>query len=652
MKKFIFAALCGISTVVAQADTNRITYGYCGEPNSTVGVAWQEYTMLVEFPKSFVNKYNGAKIVAVEVASPTSWVQDSETEQWSNTVVNNFIDATLCFYTEKKLEAEPFYSQDIELSEKPFTWSTYPLTTPITIDKSKPFYVGYAGLAPTADDTCFAVDMNYSNDNVGCWLGWEGKALDDAGNEIVDEDGNVVFKEVWMPYTEWYGNMCLRLVIEGDNLPTNEISIDAFTAPGYVQTGKEFEVSATVTNHASNTISNVGMSYTLNGKTYTLVGELDKPIEYKESGDATFKGLVCDQTTDLTSISYKFNAINGVTIGVTITDNTEGKFYLRAMPEGVGYQRNVVIEEGTGTWCGYCPMGIVAMQNLEEKYDHEEQFIPIAVHYDDKMAIDEYSSYINTYCSAGLPMATINRDVISIGAFTPEPVLVEFAYEYAKEVKAIAKIDLDAKYNEDKTQLNVTTTTNFAIETNSNYTVYLVMTQDNVGPYKQTNYFSDYGEGVEMGGFELLDDPVELTYNDVAVCFESIGDVEGSAPGNNYTLSSTLSFADYKTIKDVNNIAVIAMVVNKKSGLIENATKLEFNGEAGIDAVTETAVQPSVMGVNGAINVTAAEGATSVYTMSGSMVAQSAAEGDITFNLPAGLYIVKSGNYVAKVAVK
>lgn len=651
IKKFLFAAVCGFIAFAASADTNRITYGYCGEPNSTVGVAWQEYTMLVEFPKSFVNKYNGAKIVAVEVASPTSWVEVPEIG-WSNTEINNFIDATLCFYTEKKLDAEPFYSQDIELSEEPFTWSTYPLTTPITIDKSKPFYVGYAGLAPSTDDTCFAVDMNYNNDNVGCWLGWEGQALDDAGNGLVDEDGNVVFEEVWEPYTEWYGNMCLRLVIEGDNLPTNEMSVDAFSAPGYVQTGKEFEISATVTNHASNTISNVGMSYTLNGKTITLVGELDKPIEYKESGDVKFKGLVCDQTTDITAISYKFNAINGISKGVTITDNTEGKFYLRAMPEGVGYQRNVVIEEGTGTWCGNCPMGIVAMQNLEEKYGNEEQFIPIAVHYDDKMAIDEYTSYIKTYCSAGLPMATINRDVISIGSFTPEPVLVEFAYEYAKEVKAIAKIDLDAKYNEDKTQLYITTNTNFAIETNNNYTVNIVMTQDNVGPYKQTNYFSDYGEGVEMGGFELLGDPVELTYNDVAVCFKNIGDLEGSVPGNNYALSYALSFADYSQIKDVNNIAVIAMVVNKKSGLIENATKLEFYDEAGIDAVTETSILPSARGINGGINVTAAEGTTTVYTMSGSIAAQSAAEGDITFNLPAGLYVVKSGNYVAKVTVK
>lgn len=652
MKKFLFAALCGISTVVAQADTNRITYGYCGEPNSTVGVAWQEYTMLVEFPKSFVNKYNGAKIVAVEVASPTSWVEDPETGRYSNTVINNFIDATLCFYTEKKLDAEPFYSQDIELSEEPFTWSTYNLTTPITIEKSKPFYVGYAGQAPTIDDTCFAVDMNYNNDNVGCWLGWEGQATDEAGNYIFDEDGNEVYKEFWEPYTEWYGNMCLRLVIEGDNLPTNEMSIDAFTAPGYVQTDSEFEASATITNHASNTISNVSMSYTLNGKTITLVGNLDKPIEYKESGDVTFKGLVCNQTNSLTEISYKFNAINGVSTGVTITDNTEGKFFLRTMPEGVGYQRNVVIEEGTGTWCGYCPMGIVAMQNLEEKYGHEEQFIPITVHHNDTMAIASYEKFVNKYFEKGLPMVTINRDVTSIGAFTPEPVLVEFAYGYAKEVKALAKIDLDAKYNDDKTQLNVTTTTNFAIETNSNYTVYIVMTQDNVGPYRQENYFADYGEGVEMGGFELLGETVKMLYNDVAVCYENIGDLAGSAPGQEYKLSTTFNFADYKKIIDVNNIAVIAMVVNKESGLIENATKLEFNGEAGIDAVTETAVQTSVKGINGGIKITAAEGTTTVYSMAGNIVAQSAEVGDITINLPAGLYIVKSGNYVAKVAVK
>ena len=51
-----------------------------------------------------------------------------------------------------------------------------------------------------------------------------------------------------------------------------------------------------------------------------------------------------------------------------------------ATPTGTAtYDRVTVVEEGTGTWCGWCVRGIVALEYMRENYP--DKFIGIGVHY-------------------------------------------------------------------------------------------------------------------------------------------------------------------------------------------------------------------------------------------------------------------------------
>ena len=45
------------------------------------------------------------------------------------------------------------------------------------------------------------------------------------------------------------------------------------------------------------------------------------------------------------------------------------------------FNRKVVMEEGTGTWCGYCPEGMATILRMKEKYP--DNFIAVAIHDDD-----------------------------------------------------------------------------------------------------------------------------------------------------------------------------------------------------------------------------------------------------------------------------
>lgn len=620
MKK-ILSLIVSLFIYISMTATSTMTFGYCGEPAMSFGVEWQEYTAVVDYPKEFVEKFDGCVIKAVEIASP---------DNFENPEVNNFTSITLNFYNE--IGGEAFYSQPMTLSDKSFTWTRAELTTPVSIERDKPFCVGYSGIAPTIDDACFAVDMNYNDENNGLWLGW------------TDEETG---KQMWEPYTEWYGNLCLRLVIEGENLPRDEMSLDALYVPASVETDKPFDVTTTVTNEAANELSSFAIAFTIAGHTDTIVADLVAPIGYGMTADVKVNGLVCNESTARTTVDYKIVAVNGNAEGKA-TDNSGGRVYVQSMPQGIGFARNVVVEEGTGTWCGYCPMGIVALRQLAEKYD-DGSFIPVAIHYDDEMEVRSYmdiaKKYFNSY-----PSALVNRDTYRYGVVEPDPELLETVYLFAKEIPAYANIDFKAVFTDDsKSELSITTISTFAVPTPDRHHIEIALAQNGIGPYDQTNYFADFAEGVEMGGFESLGNPVSMTFDHVGCTLKKAGSLpETVSPGENYSLTVNIPVEVMDKAKDFD---IVVMLVNDETGAIENAKSQNADSLTGIGMVSTDVCAQIVAGA-GYVHVSDASAGVEVFTPAGVCVASERGTGAVTFHLPAGFYIVKAGTVVDKVCVR
>ena len=68
--------------------------------------------------------------------------------------------------------------------------------------------------------------------------------------------------------------------------------------------------------------------------------------------------------------------------------------------------KRVVIEESSGTWCPFCPQGIVGMETIEQQYPNT--VIPIAVHNGDIMTNSIYDAGMNM---ANWPSARIDRAI-------------------------------------------------------------------------------------------------------------------------------------------------------------------------------------------------------------------------------------------------
>ena len=236
------------------------------------------------------------------------------------------------------------------------------------------------------------------------------------------------------------------------------------------------------------------------------------------------------------------------------------------------FARKVVMEEGTGTWCGWCTRGMVGMANMKAKYPNS--FIGIAIHYGDPMQLSDYSGFINSIIS-GYPEMIVDRKTSLIGDPYGTSVETRYASEMAKP--AIAGIEMTGAFTDaSKNAIVLNTATTFgSTYSGANFKLAYVLLENGVTGYAQENYYAGGGSG-PMGGYESK--PATITdqvFDDVARGIYSVYGLAGSIPSSitamtpvNHTYTITIP----SNIQNKNNLEVVVMLLNA-AGEIENADK-------------------------------------------------------------------------------
>lgn len=173
----------------------------------------------------------------------------------------------------------------------------------------------------------------------------------------------------------------------------------------------------------------------------------------------------------------------------------------------------VVGEEGTGTWCQWCPRGAVFMDLFESKY--QDFWAGIAVHNQDPMTVTEYDAEYGNLIG-GYPSSLVDR----VGDVDPSAMTPDF---YTRlQTPPVATLINGANWDAASRTLNVSVKYTFAQAANSNYKSACVLTEDDVtgtgSGWSQSNAYAGGNNGV-MGGFESLPSPVpasQMVYNHVA----------------------------------------------------------------------------------------------------------------------------------------
>ncbi|MCC6283577.1 MAG: T9SS type A sorting domain-containing protein [Saprospiraceae bacterium] len=253
------------------------------------------------------------------------------------------------------------------------------------------------------------------------------------------------------------------------------------------------------------------------------------------------------------------------------TDNSES---VNVNVEGVEpvAGRKVVLEEGTGTWCQWCPRGDVMMDFMAENYP--TLAIPIAVHNADPMKVTVYDTGMGGLIS-GYPSGLVDR---ADGEYDP----LEFEKQMIERllIPPTVSVEHNVGYNATTRQITVESHLHFLQQMNGDFRIAMVITEDEVtgitSTWRQSNAYAGGANG-PMGGYESLPGLVpanQMVYDHVArTIFNSFTGAAGSVPATN-PAGSTLSFTSTYThpvAQEVGKMHAITMLINNATGEIVNA---------------------------------------------------------------------------------
>lgn len=349
--------------------------------------------------------------------------------------------------------------------------------------------------------------------------------------------------------------------VTGNNIAVNYISVPSGLA------GTTVNVKALLRNIGSTTIANPFVSLYHNG---ILVGS----NTYTGMNLASMDTQIVTLTNTITYGSAGTISVDGqISSGTADDDNTGNDtvvYNYTTITPAAG--KLVVAEEGTGTWCGWCPRGAIYMELMSNAYPGF--FQGIAVHNGDPMVVARYDAGMGTLI-AGYPSALVDRlpDV--------DPSAMEPDFISRIQIAPKAMITNGASWNSTMDTLYVSLTTTFAQAVSSgNYRVACVLIEDNVtgsgSGYNQNNYYAGGTNGV-MGGYESLPASVpaaQMVYDFVAR--DIIPNFAGLS--NAYTLPAAIGYTKIHNFAfpvpagwDHNELKIVGLFIDN-TGKIDNAS--------------------------------------------------------------------------------
>ena len=431
--------------------------------------------------------------------------------------------------------------------------------------------------------------------------------------------------------------LCIRAGIEDDDMPDNLnlISIEDCK----VKTGESFTLTGVVKSMTAIPVTSYEIKY--------VVGD-------REGGSQTFETALNINMLDTFRIEVPAIYENGeYTMQADISkvngkavdhEGNNAKQSIVICKEFI-FPYKVVVEEGTGTWCGWCPMGIVSMREMKKKYP--DSFIGIAAHYNDPLMPNSYSPIFDYFIN--FPSCIVNRNKKLV--FSPSFEKLEEAFLSKLDKGTDAGITVTARYTSDaqKTvEVNANTMFDHSMG-NAAYSIAFVVLENGVTGYKQTNAYAG-GRNGKMGGFENLPGSVKMDFDDVARgIYKSYTGTLKSVPtqiikGEAYTYTYELTLPD--EIQNKGNLEIVALLIKSTTKEIVNADKVKLIALTDVEQVQEHS-DISVFAEDGIIKINGDYDSMQVYTTEGMEIANS--------QLNSRVYLVRivAGNhiYIKKIAL-
>lgn len=603
--------------------SGSVDFSWAGEPYTAYGfnnvpVGSKVYQAFQVDP-AVVSQMAGNKITAVSVTNGVN-------EQY-----NKNPDANITVFLTTDLAGEPFYTMDFKRSNVAFNTESILLAEPQEFDAAKPLYVGYYFATNKLSQYYVPVDGIPTNAPAS-YIAIPTKA--DAQPTAND----------WANYADEMGALCMGCTFTGDNMA-------------------EVMVTPTGLSCASNSALNLAPSYALSliNLGTTKVESMDIHVEAtgEQAYDINYipgSDIIAGAPVTVSIPGNKYTDTGKKEVKISITkingkDNPAADTSVTATTLVVDklYPRIGLFEVGTGTWCGFCPRSLVALDYIRDNYAGKA--IGIAYHSGDQMANVYANTWLNYMQANNLPAAFFNRT--EEGGEPSNDSMDELDNQINSCYSAGSACQtevMDYTPNADGKTGKVTAAFRFVESVPSaNYLVSVVLMEDNVGPYQQSNYYSG-GRYGKMFGWEKEGSSVEYTYNDVCRYLtgcpgQAITTDATLEKGQDYMVDFNVTLTQIKSTDSDPAFRAVAIITDKSSGEVLNADVKNFR-KSEVQGIMSDVAAPQIVLGEGSISISNANTA-AIYTLDGVKVADGSASG-----LAKGIYVVKADNLVQKVMVK
>lgn len=393
-------------------------------------------------------------------------------------------------------------------------------------------------------------------------------------------------------------SLAMKVIIGGVVTDAAGISVDSKFSS---QKGQEHRFSFDVQNHGSSEVSSVDYSYGVNGQTYTGHADFNPALATRYNASSTISGtLPAIADPGVYDVTFAIDKVNGNTNAEASLTTTSKYCIYDVLPT-----HRPVMEEYTGTWCGYCPRGFVGLKLMNEAYP--DDFIGLSYHNTDSMEVMDYSDFPSSI--SGYPAAYLDRYVSVDAYYGAVYGAVDFGIKNDWETLAAeiapAEVTVTGVLADDvdNNTINVAAYLTFIdTYTDANYHVeYVLVANDLYSDYwYQSNYYSGSTMPEAFDVFTQGDSYVYgLHFDDVVVASSRINQAGSSdsplpaaitayepiSTSCQFKIDEVLNTYGKAVIQDNNKLVVVALLIDDTTGHIVNADKANVVMATGIHSV-------------------------------------------------------------------
>jgi thiol-disulfide isomerase/thioredoxin len=372
----------------------------------------------------------------------------------------------------------------------------------------------------------------------------------------------------------------------------------------FVRTGSDIKTTMTFVNHGASGITSLDVEYTLNGETTPLHITPKSPVA------STF-GLTTSQTVTLPAIQERGTydmTLRVVKVNDQPNEDPKAEATQRFILISGDPKHRPLLEEYTGTWCGWCPRGFVALEKLAKLYP--DDYVCVAYHNSDPMEITtQFPSPVSSYPSAWMDRGLQMDPYYGSSGSKAFGVLDDL--KWRAEQFGVADIDLSATLSSDEKTVSVTANVLFPFSNdNAHYALEYLLVANGLtgedGQWNQTNNYAGQNYGADMWEFQHAGNPATgLVFNDVVVMQSQAGGIDGSIPEKveadkpvthtwTFDLEKAVNTSGQPVIQDVNQLHVVVLLISKdEDDIVANANKCTVSTPVGIGTIAHAKKQPA-----------------------------------------------------------